>query len=114
MMRNFGDATETEDTANANDEVVMFAMKEQIGTLQAQIKVEMEHVNCLDLEIMEFETDTEEALDTEKGKKAEISEKLRETMKRQRDVSGWTASPHSCAADRLVGQAPSTRPTGAP
>jgi len=88
MTKNFGDATETEDTAIANDEAVMFAKKEQVGTLQAQIEVEMEHVDCLDLEIVEFETDTEEALDTEKGKKAEISEKLRETMKRQRDVSG--------------------------
>jgi len=92
-----------EDTANANDETVMFAKKEQTGTLQAQIKVEMKQVGCLGLEIMEFETDAEEALDTEKGKKAETSEELRETMKRQRDVSGWTASLHSCAADRLVG-----------
>mmetsp|Transcript_100026 Transcript_100026/g.320867 ORF Transcript_100026/g.320867 Transcript_100026/m.320867 type:complete len:112 (+) Transcript_100026:443-778(+) len=111
MTKNFRDATETEDMAIANDEAVMFAKKEQVGTLQAQIEVEMEHVGCLDLEIVEFETDIEDALDTEKSKKAETSEELREMMKRQHDVSGWTASPHSCAADRLVGQAPSTRST---
>jgi len=88
VLKNFWDATEMQDTAIANGATVMFAKKEQIGILQAQIKVEMKHVDCLDLEIMESEADTEEALDTEKGKKAEISEKLRETMKLQRDVSG--------------------------
>jgi len=52
MTKNFGDATETEDTAIANDEAVMFAKKEQVGMLQAQIEVEMERVGCLDLDIV--------------------------------------------------------------
>jgi len=59
-------------------------------------------------------TDIDEALDTEKVKKGEISEELCEIMKRQRDVSGRTASLHSFAADRLVGQVLSTRLARAP
>jgi len=51
MTKNFGDSTETEDTAIANGETVMFAKKEQVDTLQAQIEGEMEHVGCLSLEI---------------------------------------------------------------
>mmetsp|Transcript_16360 Transcript_16360/g.45404 ORF Transcript_16360/g.45404 Transcript_16360/m.45404 type:complete len:118 (+) Transcript_16360:573-926(+) len=60
-----------EDTANANDETVMFAKKEQVGTLQAPIVWRSRRSR----------TDTEEALDTEKGKKAETSKELMGTMK---------------------------------
>jgi len=75
MTKNLGDATETEDTAIANYEALMSAKKKEVGTLQAQIEVEMERIGRLGMEIAEFGNDiedTQEALAADEKFKSEL------------------------------------------